>query len=187
MPMTTDTTITPAALVELFSRECTLVDVREPEEWAEEHSAEALLIPLGELRRRLHEIPGSLPVILVCGTGKRSEQGRRFLAEAGRRDVWSLQGGMNAWKAAGLPTLRPLSPRLSLQQQWQIVAGVGILPGVTLSLLLDPLWVLVAGIFGAGLLFAGISGHRGCHGIARRVGSKISRGLARSGYAQLHA
>ena len=79
-----------------------VLDVREPGEWAESHVPGATLIPLGELLRRASELPQDRMVVVICRSGNRSAQGRDILLDAGY-DATSVQGGMTAWRAAGLP------------------------------------------------------------------------------------
>ncbi|WP_299029051.1 rhodanese-like domain-containing protein [uncultured Thermanaerothrix sp.] len=82
-----------------------VLDVREPEEWAEVHIPGALLIPLGQLAARVDELPRDRAVVVVCRSGNRSQEGRDILRRAGFSQVTSLQGGIRAWVAAGLPTV----------------------------------------------------------------------------------
>jgi rhodanese-related sulfurtransferase len=81
-----------------------VLDVREPEEWAQVHIPGAVLIPLDELPGRLAEVPRDRDVVVVCRTGHRSEVGRNILRQAGFARVTSLDGGVTEWQAAGLPT-----------------------------------------------------------------------------------
>lgn len=78
-----------------------IVDVREPEEWAEGHIRGAVLIPLGELAARSGELDAAHPVIVVCRSGRRSLTGAEMLINAGFADAQSMAGGMLAWEAAG--------------------------------------------------------------------------------------
>lgn len=78
----------------------TILDVREPHEFARGHIPGALLVPLGrlegslgELRRRVRE--GD--VVVVCRSGNRSAAACRVLREAGIA-AWNLRGGMLAWR-----------------------------------------------------------------------------------------
>jgi len=80
-----------------------VLDVREPDEWAAGHIADATLIPLGQLPTRLSEVPQDQPIVVVCRSGNRSAQGRDILLGAGFQSVTSMAGGMNDWAAAGLP------------------------------------------------------------------------------------
>ena len=81
----------------------TLVDVREPPEFAAERIAGAVNFPLSRFD------PAALPpgrLILHCGVGKRSAMAMAQCDAAGRADVAHLAGGLLAWKAEGLPTER---------------------------------------------------------------------------------
>lgn len=80
-----------------------MLDVREPFEWQEYHMPGAILIPLGQLPRRLSEVPKDRPIVVVCRSGNRSEIGRDILLQAGFTAVTSMEGGMRAWRNAGLP------------------------------------------------------------------------------------
>jgi len=79
-----------------------VLDVREPDEWQAGHVAGAQHIPLGELRERLSEVPKDRTVLAVCRSGSRSEAATRGLRTLGYT-VENLEGGMTAWKRAGLP------------------------------------------------------------------------------------
>ena len=82
-----------------------VLDVREPDEWAAGHIDGATLIPLGELASRTAEVPQDQDIVVVCRSGNRSAQGRDILLAAGYPAVTSMDGGMNAWTAAGLPVV----------------------------------------------------------------------------------
>jgi sulfur-carrier protein adenylyltransferase/sulfurtransferase len=79
-----------------------LLDVREPEEFAEARVAGSVLIPLGELSERLGEVPQDRTVVAICRVGQRSAYAAELLRRAGLRDVLNMQGGMYAWVRSGL-------------------------------------------------------------------------------------
>lgn len=82
-----------------------LIDVRSPEEFQfDGHVAGARLIPLPALARRLGEIDRDVPVALICRSGNRSQVAADLLARQGYPDVSNVQGGMIAWRRAGLST-----------------------------------------------------------------------------------
>lgn len=87
-------------------RTAQIVDVREPDEWAEGHIPGAVHIPLGELPLRQHELDRTQPVITVCRSGNRSLVAADQMIAARFRDVKSMAGGMKAWTAAGQPVER---------------------------------------------------------------------------------
>ncbi len=91
--------ISAAQLEELLEQGVPLqiVDVREAEEYAAGHIPGALLIPLGELEERMHELCPHTDVVVVCLTGNRSAQATRRLVEEGFR-AKNLKGGMVHWQ-----------------------------------------------------------------------------------------
>lgn len=78
-----------------------LLDVREPDEWAAGHAPRAVHIPLGDLERELATIAADARVVVVCRSGGRSSKATAML-RATDRDAVNLEGGMQAWAAAGL-------------------------------------------------------------------------------------
>ena len=80
-----------------------VVDVRELSEWNEYHAPGTTLIPLGELASRLNELPRDKPIVVVCRSGNRSQEGRDILLAAGFTQVTSMAGGLNEWRTAGYP------------------------------------------------------------------------------------
>jgi len=79
-----------------------LIDVRSQEEWDQGHIPNTVLIPLEELPNRLNELPRDKPIVVVCRSGNRSQQGRDILLEAGF-EATSMDGGVRAWYDAGYP------------------------------------------------------------------------------------
>lgn len=74
-----------------------LVDVRTPEEFAAEHLEGAVNIPVNELPERIEELGSpETPLVLYCGTGKRSSKAERLLRERGFQQIVNL-GPMSAW------------------------------------------------------------------------------------------
>jgi rhodanese-related sulfurtransferase len=81
-----------------------VLDVRTPEEWNDFHAPNTTLIPLDELAARVNELPKDQPILVVCRSGNRSKTGRDILVQAGF-NATSMEGGLNAWKASGYPTV----------------------------------------------------------------------------------
>ncbi|MDC7684505.1 rhodanese-like domain-containing protein [Asticcacaulis sp. BYS171W] len=84
----------------------TLVDVREPSEFAAEHIKGAINIPLSRLAPEALPEANGRTLVLQCLAGGRSAQGVSSCRGFGLEVDHHLQGGLNAWKAAGLPTVR---------------------------------------------------------------------------------
>ena len=96
----------PLQVTQMINRgKTTIVDVRSSEEFAAGHLRDAKHIPLADLSARIGELDKSKTrtVVMVCQTGARSDKAARQLQAAGFEDVHSLEGGLAAWKAAGLP------------------------------------------------------------------------------------
>lgn len=150
--------IQPVDLKTLLPDGCCLIDVREPVEHAEEHIEGSRLIPLGEIERRVTEIDRSKPLVITCRSGKRGAEALRRLQAMGFTNARNLEGGVLAWKAAGLPLGRSAKKVFPLMQQVQLTIGLGVLTGALLSLTVNPNWVFLCAFFGAGLTLAGSTG-----------------------------
>ncbi len=99
-----------------------LIDVREPEEFAESTS-----LPQAELATRLDAIPNDLPVVTICRSGARSLRSAQFLKQMGYERVMSLRGGVTAWEDAGRPLERDRDggpPRTIVETEWMHAGGV---------------------------------------------------------------
>lgn len=81
-----------------------VLDVREPREYRLSHIAEAQSLPLSTLLANGLVMAENRPVVLVCRTGRRSRRAAQLLDELGHTDVAIVDGGMQAWEAAGLLT-----------------------------------------------------------------------------------
>jgi len=100
----TMTTLTPGEVCQLVeSGGVTLVDVREPSEWAAGHIAGAVHMPLGTLRARLGELPADKRIVFYCQAGGRSAQAVSTATAAGYPFDTHMGGGFGSWKAHGLP------------------------------------------------------------------------------------
>ena len=75
-----------------------LLDVRQPVEYAQAHLPGAKLIPLPQLSDSLEELDAAKPIIVYCAVGGRSRMATRLLSGLGFRNVFHLQGGIQAWE-----------------------------------------------------------------------------------------
>jgi rhodanese-related sulfurtransferase len=82
-----------------------LLDVRSQEEFAEVRVQGAKLIPLGELPKRMGELPRERDIIVMCRSGARSGAAVGQLKAAGFT-VYNLEGGITAWVRRGYAVLR---------------------------------------------------------------------------------
>jgi rhodanese-related sulfurtransferase len=89
----------------LRNGEILLIDVREANEYAFERIHGALLFPLSTFDATALPAEGRR-LVLQCGSGKRSLMAAHKLQAAGHVHLTHLAGGLQAWKAAGLPVIR---------------------------------------------------------------------------------
>lgn len=85
-----------------------IVDVRDAAEFTAGHVRDAKNIPLKELPQRVAELEKfkSKAVVVMCQEGMRSSKATTQLKKAGFNEVYSLSGGLAAWQAQGLPTVK---------------------------------------------------------------------------------
>jgi rhodanese-related sulfurtransferase len=151
--------VDPATLKSwLDDGKATAFDVREPDEYAREHIPGSRLVPLS--RFDVNAIPSSngTKSVLYCRSGRRSTEAAQKLLAAGHGEVLHLKGGFEAWKREGMPAEIDRSAPISIMRQVQITVGGGVLLGSILAATVSPWFLLLTGFFGAGLLFAGLSG-----------------------------
>jgi rhodanese-related sulfurtransferase len=98
---------TPFQATQMINRgkSTAVIDVRSADEYAAGHLRDAKNIPLADLANRIGELDKNKvkTVIVVCQTGARADKATRQLKTAGFEDIYTLEGGVNAWSAAGLP------------------------------------------------------------------------------------
>lgn len=82
-----------------------LIDVREDSEWAVDRAAGARHIGRGVLERDVESLipEKATPLVLYCGGGFRSALAADNLQKMGYTNVISMDGGIRAWREAGLP------------------------------------------------------------------------------------
>ena len=155
------TPILPEAARQLIEQGALLVDIRSANEHAREHIAEARHVSMEQLSQSIIENGNIGPVIFYCRSGYRTRLDARRLSACVACDTYMLEGGLNAWKRAGLPVVKDQRQPLELQRQVQIAAGSLVLAGTVLGATVSPWFYLLPGFIGAGLVFAGISGFCG--------------------------
>ena len=131
-----------------------LIDVREYAEYAGGRVEGAHLLPLGELDDRHKEIDHTKPVYVMCRTGNRSGQAQDKLRELGYTNVINVKGGFEAWKNENLPFEKDEKPPWDLERQVRMAAGLFVLLGFVLSILVHPYLIGISAFIGAGLVFS---------------------------------
>jgi rhodanese-related sulfurtransferase/transcriptional regulator with XRE-family HTH domain len=101
-------TISPQeALVIISAGGVDVVDVREPNEYAEGHVAGARNVPLGDVKADPRRALPDPAVVLICAGGVRSQVAAELADGIGLSQVIHVEGGFKAWRAAGLPVVQP--------------------------------------------------------------------------------
>jgi rhodanese-related sulfurtransferase len=145
----------------LKTGEAVLVDVREPVEHAARRIAGAKLVPLGRVAgARLPDLAGRKLVIHCQKGGRGNAACEKLLRENPSLEVYNLAGGIEAWGRAGLP-VQDGRKGLPLDRQTQLTIGIGLLLAAALAFWVHPGFLLLVAFFGAGLTFAGGTGHCG--------------------------
>lgn len=155
--------ISPQQALALIEQGATLVDIRDADEYAREHIAAARLFPLSAMEQgQTLQAAAGATVIFHCQSGNRTRNNlNRLLAAAAPAQVKIVEGGIDAWRQAGLATVEDKSQPLPLMRQVQIAAGVLILLGVVLGYGVSSHFFLLSAFVGAGLTFAGLTGFCG--------------------------
>jgi rhodanese-related sulfurtransferase len=152
-------TITPAEAARLLRDGATLVDVREPDEHARERIPGARNLPLSRLEEAELAAQDGTSLLFHCRSGARTQgNAARLAAKAGLCEAYVVEGGLEAWKRAGLPVAQDRSQPLELVRQVQIAAGSLVLLGVLLGATVSPWLYGLSAFVGAGLVFAGVTG-----------------------------
>ena len=94
------------AATKLETGDAVIIDVREKDEWDEEHIHGAMHMSRGTIELDIEEkVPDTNAMIIChCGGGGRSALAAESLKKMGYENVRSMAGGFKAWRAAGLPT-----------------------------------------------------------------------------------
>lgn len=149
-------TIDVAGARRLLDQGAVLVDIREADEHARERVPGARHNPLSRLVSV--EAPAGKAVIFHCRSGARTAANAARLATAASCDAYILEGGLDAWKKAGMPVTVDRRQPIEIMRQVQIVAGSLVLLGIALGVWVAPAFLGLSAFVGAGLAFAGISG-----------------------------
>jgi rhodanese-related sulfurtransferase len=102
-----------------------VVDVRQPDEYRQGFIEGAINIPIRELVQNLRALPAlDKDIVVVCNTGHRAAIGMAVLQMLGYKKARSLEGGLNAWRAAKLPVVAAPVPQRSVGLAPQVNAQV---------------------------------------------------------------
>jgi rhodanese-related sulfurtransferase len=163
--------ISPTEALQFLHQGAMLVDIREADEHAREKISGAHHLPLSKLDEADLALHKGKPVIFHCKSGARTAGNAPRLARklGGACEAFIIEGGLDAWKKAGLPVAVDCRHPIELQRQVQIAAGSLAFFGTMLGLFASPWFFAVPAFVGAGLLVAGATGFCGMARILMRA------------------
>ena len=155
-------TISPTRAAELMRQGAVLIDIREADEHARERIPGARHHALSRIDARTSIGAGDQVLVFHCRSGARTRgNAARLAAAAPACETYILDGGLDAWKNAGLPITLDRSQPIDIMRQVQIGAGSLVLIGMILGTLVAPGFYAISAFVGAGLLVAGATGSCG--------------------------
>jgi rhodanese-related sulfurtransferase len=142
-----------------------MIDVREREEFAREHIADSINIPLSALPQMAPGILKNISndsLVIMCRSGTRAMLAKGQLQAMGTNKSFKVfEGGILEWKNQNKDTVSFGPSLFPIMRQVQIVAGSLILLGTLLAWLVNLKWLLLSGGIGLGLAIAGFTGFCG--------------------------
>ena len=158
----TTVTVTPAEINAQHGKPVLLIDIRSHDEWRREHISGTRSLSLEQLHAGCFSETGlseTDTVIFHCQSGMRTGNAAEKLSQfVYPAQALIMQGGLNAWKAAGYPVIVDRRQPLPLMRQVQIAAGALALGGSLGGLFLTSVLYVIPGFVGAGLMLAGMTG-----------------------------
>lgn len=148
--------LSPAEAKRLMDEGAVLVDIRDRDEHARERVPGARNHPLSQLDSA--SFSETAVVIFHCRSGMRTQTNVARLAKAVQGQAYIVEGGIEAWRKAGLPVDKDRRQPIEMARQVHIAAGSLIVLGGILGFFVNPAFYAVSIFVGAGLIFAGVSG-----------------------------
>ena len=136
-----------------------LIDVREADEYIKEHVPEAHLVPLSGFNPEDFPKEHDKIAVFHCLSGGRTEASAPQILSTGFKEVYQLEGGIKGWRAAGLHVNENAKAPISIMRQVQISAGSMVVLGIVLAVLVNPWFMALSALVGAGLAESGITGN----------------------------
>lgn len=161
------TRLTPAQTLDLLAEGALLIDIREPDEHRSMRIPGARNVPLSSLARI--DAAHANAIVFHCRSGARTAAQAPRLRAAADCPVFLLDGGIEAWRAAGQPVELDRRQPIEVQRQVQIAAGGLVVTGLALGLAVAPAFFALSAFVGLGLVFAGATGWCGLAQLVRSM------------------
>jgi rhodanese-related sulfurtransferase len=158
--------IPPTEARRLINTGAKLIDIRDRDEYMREHIAEAVNVPMVEIDGLETD---DRPVIFHCRSGARTQANASRLAGVADAPCYIIEGGLDAWRRAGMKVVCDRGQPLELMRQVQLCAGGLTLLGAVLGFIVDPRFFVLPAIVGAGMMVAGATGWCGMARLLRHM------------------
>lgn len=163
-----------------LGQEAFLLDVREAGEFSGERLPGSINTPLSRLDAEAARLPKDKPLVIVCRSGRRSQDAARRLAALGFPDLRVLDGGLSCCGSLE----RGPGGVWAMERQVRMAAGCLVLLAAALGWLAHPaFWLLSAGI-GTGLVYSAVTDTCGMAAALARMPWNRSRRDKGSGAAE---
>lgn len=149
------------ALVKVNKEYARLIDVRTPAEYRAIRAAGAEHHELSKLNEdyiahTLLARGSERPLLILCKSGKRAAQAAKLLEGKTKAPVLVVEGGTDLWDELKLPVEKG-QVVMSLERQVRITAGTIVVAGTLLGFFVHQALLVIPGLVGAGLVFAGVT------------------------------
>ena len=163
--MVQNISVTDAA--ELLKKgDAVLIDVREPDEFKDEHIVYALSLPLSRLENgiKILDLPQDKIILFQCLKGSRGQMACQKLNSMNDcpNPIANVEGGIQSWKDHKLPVVSNLENKgiegVSIFRQVQIAVGLLMVLFIVIGFMGVTVGFLVAGLLSTALLISGLTG-----------------------------
>ncbi len=153
--------ITPSDLQKMIQagEDLKIIDVRNPDEYARGHIANAVNIPLSTVGSSFPNVQKSDRVVVVCQAGGRSATACGKVQNS-YDSLFNLAGGTGGWISQGFPVVKESSPKAcrGVDRQTHFVASLLIIAAFALSHFVSPSWIYLAALPAFGLMLDATTG-----------------------------
>ena len=142
-----------------------IVDVRENDEFENEHIKNSINAPLSAFPVVAPGVFSHLrekKIVIMCLSGNRAKRAYQEVKDLNLHfadDIEIFQGGIKEWKLSGKPTVGKSKGPIPVMRQVQITAGGMAFLSAALGFIVSPGFFYVSGVVGAGMMFAGLTGN----------------------------
>ena len=130
-----------------------LLDVREPAEFESERLPGSVNLPLSELAAGAQRLPKDASIVVICRSGRRSEEAARKLTACGFPTVLVHEGGLSCCNGVEKGAGRAWA----MERQVRMAAGLLVSGGIALAWAVHPAFALLSAGVGLGLVYSAAS------------------------------